>query len=254
MVELVDRRVLGAVRLLDGVTDTPVRRPMTVEGTGLRFYRNRIGLYVIVGADGFDKEYLSRFEDPPANPSAGSLPFVVEVHDPVHAYLPVLASISLPLPFDPENDIRDLQQPVDIALASSAARSTPLTWANLRVLVLDTADAPIRGALVDAAPAGGGDRIGWGITNHNGEALVPVPGLPAMREIENDPLDAEDNEIVTAETSVTVTATADPELPWPVNPVTLAAGGGALRTASVSPVALQPGRTDTAPTLVVDLT
>ncbi|MGH6906166.1 MAG: hypothetical protein ACREIR_25885 [Geminicoccaceae bacterium] len=40
-VERLERRVLGAVRLIDGVTGRPIARPLTVAADGSRFLRNR---------------------------------------------------------------------------------------------------------------------------------------------------------------------------------------------------------------------
>lgn len=252
MVENVDRRVLGAVQLNDGVTGARIARPLSVTGDGLDIRRNRSGLYVIFAATGLETHTAS-FEAPPAAPPAESQPFNVVVTDPRRDFVPTLAVIDLPRPFDPGSGITDLMEPIEIVLPSSPTRAASPSWAQLRALVLDTGGAPVRGALVEVQPSGGGDPLGWGITNAHGETLVAVPGLPALTEIENDPLDEEDDEIATAETAADVSAVADPAQPWPVNPVTLAAGGAELRTSAVVPVSLSPGRIGTA-TLEVDLT
>ena len=85
------------------------------------------------------------------------------------------------------------------------------------------------------------------MTHAKGESRVAVPGLSAFREVENDPNDDEDDEIVTNQTDVEVRATADPTLPWPVDPTLLEAGGGSLRTESIAQLAITPGRTARAP-------
>ena len=258
MVERVDRRVLGAIRLLDGVTNTPVVRPMRLEADDLTLQRNRSGHYVVVAAEGLES-HVGVFETPPAPPTPGapapeSLSFQVAISDPTRAYLPALATVALPRRFDLAAEIRDLMEPIDIALASSTARAMPLAWASLRVTVEDTTGAPIRGALVEALSTGvgAGAQLGWGLSNDRGETLVPVQGLPAMREVENDPNDPDDNQIVTAETPVTIRATADRRRPWPVNLSAFAAGGENLRTANHEAVPLSPGRTVSA-TLTLDL-
>jgi len=245
VVEQVDRRILGAIRVLDAVTSSPVTQTLDVSGEGLTFQRNRSGLYVIVAARGLE-HHLRAFSVPPATPDAETLNFSVLVHDPSHVYLPVILDLALPRAFDPSTDVRDLQQAIDVPLASSVTRIAPPGWSMVNALVRDTADEPVRGALIEVEPAAGGNRLAWGLTNHHGEALVPVPGLPALAAVENDPLDPDDNEIITAQTNVTVRAIADPSLPWPVRPAVLTSGAAALRTDSLSPVALTPGRTNSA--------
>ena len=87
MVENVDRRVLGAIRLVDGVTGVPVARPMRVAGEGLTLLRNRAGLYVIMGAEGL-ANHATELEAPPATPGTGSLDFTVQVEDPTRSFMP----------------------------------------------------------------------------------------------------------------------------------------------------------------------
>ncbi len=248
MAEQVDRRILGAVRPVDAVTGTPILAPLRIEGTGLTLRRNRSGHYAIMAADGLG-DHLTAFDDPPAAPPAESLTFALTVEDPRGAWLPRRLAIALPRPWNPAGGIHDLMQPVAVPLAPSAARSPSPGWAVVLAIVTDTGGDPVRGALVEVLPEGGGDRLGWGITHARGEALVPVPGLPAFREIENDPDDDEDDdiEIVTAQTAVTVRATALPGGAWPVDPDVLGAGGAALRSATLTPLPITPGRTDRAP-------
>jgi len=243
MVDLVDRRILGAVRAVDGVSGVPIRHALRLEGTGIGFQRTRSGDYAIVRAEGLG-HHVTQFQAPPAAPAPETLPFAVTVHDPGGAYMPRITTIRLPRRFDPGNDIRELMEPILLPMTPAAALAAALSWAVVDALVVDQDGGPIRGALVEVRPQGGGERLGWGLTHGRGEARVPVTGLATFREVENDPNDDSDNEIVTDETTVTVRATADPERPWPVDPDALAAGGGDLRTATVAALALAPGRTD----------
>ena len=54
MNEVLDSRVLGALRWIDAVTQTPIATPLVVTGAGLRFTRNLSGLTVITHAAGLE--------------------------------------------------------------------------------------------------------------------------------------------------------------------------------------------------------
>lgn len=233
----------GAIQLTDGVTGAVLRGPLQVAAKGLDIRRNRSGLHVIFGAAGLG-----------GNPAPGSVPFEVTVSDPGRAFLPARAAIGLPRRFDPAAGQRERQTPMTIALASSPARAGAASWATVHVRVADTGGAPVRGAYVEAAGHPGGDLLGWGITGVNGEALVPVPGLPMMREAEaGDPANDADNDIVTAETEARLSARVPPGQPWPADTGRLAAGGAGFKSSAAIPVFLSPGRQQAAG-LVIDLT
>lgn len=162
--------------------------------------------------------------------------------------MPRLVQITLPRPWDPDSDIRDLMEPIEVELAASAARAPAPFWANVLAIVTDTGADPVQGALVEVFETGGSsDRLSWGLTHPRGEALVGVPGLPAFREVENDPNDDEDDEVVTAITNVRVRATAFADRRWPVNPATLADGGPQTRFAEIASHPIRPGTTTPAP-------
>lgn len=107
-IDRLDRRVLGAVRLIDGITGRPVARPLTVAADGSRFLRNREALYVIREAPGL-AAHQSACEAPPAAPApmsmlppSTSIPFVL-ITPPLRTRRPaptviVPASPSLPSP------------------------------------------------------------------------------------------------------------------------------------------------------------
>lgn len=246
MADLVDRRILGVLRPVDAVTGAAVAHGLKITGTGIDLYRTRSGNYSILEAAGLEA-HIAAFEEPPPAPPVESLPFTLSVEDPTKAYMPREIAIALPRSWDPDNGVRDLMEPIELPLAASAARALAPSWAVVLAIVTDTAGDPVRGALVEVSETGGGQRLSWGITHERGEARVPVPGLPAFREIENDPLTDTDNEIVTNLTNVEVRATAHEDRDWPVNPAVLEAGGAGLRTAVIPSLAISPGRTDAAP-------
>lgn len=252
MAELIDRRILGAVRAVDAITGMAIRAPLELRGPGLSFQRTRSGAYAIVGAAGLET-HIHAFNAPPAAPVAQTIPFTFEIQDPAGKYLAAAAAIRLPRRWDPANDIRDPMVPIDVALASSAARDLAPGWAGVMVQVSDQNAAPLRGAIVEVFAAGGtANRFGWSLANERGLAIVAVPGLPDLREVENDPAVVFDDEIVTAETAADVRLRAHVDRRWPVDPVILAAGGAGIRTTNLANVQLTPGRTNSL-RLTVDL-
>jgi hypothetical protein len=149
-------------------------------------------------------------------------------------------------------DVRDLQIPIDIEMASGPARAANPGWAIAEIRVLDPGGAPIRGALVEIfAEGGGGPRLAWSITNRHGEARLPIPGLRPFQVIPNDPDDPDDDTIATAETRVEVWATLDPAAPWPPDPDRLAGDDPGFRQTTLPLLSLAPGRTSSA-TLTLD--
>ncbi|MEM6847774.1 MAG: hypothetical protein AAF580_06815 [Pseudomonadota bacterium] len=251
MPEVVDQRVLGALRFTDGVTASAINRPLSVEAPHLTLLRNRDGLYVILSAAGLGT-HTQAFDTPPAAPAAESLSFDLTVADPRGEFLPTRATIALPRPFDLPGGITTLLEPIDVALASNPGRTASSAWAVVRAAVLDENSDPLPGALVTVAPSGGGNALGWGLTNRQGEAMVAVAGLPALVDVV--PITpGGDTELAIAETSVTVSARADTARPFPANPVQLTAGGPTVRTSAAAvPATLTPGRTQTL-SITVDL-
>lgn len=252
MAELIDRRILGAIRAIDAVTGMAIRAPLKLTGPGLAFQRTRSGTYAIVGATGLEA-HLVAFDAPPSAPAAETLPFAFQIEDATGNYMSAAAAIRLPRRWDPLNGVRDTMVPIDVALAPTAGRDLSPSCAGLLAHVVDQSGQAVRGALVEVFAAGGlTTRLGWSLTNERGLALVSVPGLPSLREIENDPNRPDDNQIVTAETATDIRVRAHADRRWPVDPVMLAAGGASIRTANRNAVPLTPGRTDPV-TLTIDL-
>lgn len=242
MLERIDRRALGAVEAQDGVTGRRLGRPLTVTSETASVIRTRGGLYAIMSAEGLE-EHLGAFEAPPAAPPIDSLLAVFRVDDPLGDFLPVLATVALPRSPDPGPGESDLFAPHRAALPSAPVRPLGSGWAAIRVTIRDQADRPVRGALIEILPTGGGDRLGWGLTDRRGEGLAPAPAIPLLREVDATPLDPEDeDEVVTDETPVILTVVADPAQPWPVDPERLSAERASLRSVSLAaPVTLTAG-------------
>lgn len=176
--EWMDRRVLGALRFVDGNTGAVLRDPLVVSLPGARVQRNRSGSWVITAAAGL-ADHDAAFDAPPPLPPVGSVSLVVTASDPGGRYLPRRAALALPRDAAPGNAAlpASLFRPVDIALWPSPAAPTGTNWAVLRVSVLEqaTGDA-LGGALLRITRDGA--TLARGLSDWRGEALVAVPGLP----------------------------------------------------------------------------
>ena len=252
--ERIERRVLGAVRLVDANTRQPIARPLSVSAAGVRFVRNGRGLYVIAGAAGLEA-HARAFDAPPAQPPLRSLAFTLRVADPGGRYLPRLAALELPRDPDPAHrDSADsLFRPHDVALLPTPAGEFVPGWAVIRARVEGADGAPRGGALLRVLRAGNGggngeEVLARGLTEWRGhtagEALVGVPGIPVTTfgaEVD------EDAPVVVTEIDVQVEAVFDPALDLSAadaapDPDALEANRAALVTARV-PARLASGRT-----------
>jgi hypothetical protein len=249
--ERIERRVLGAVRLVDANTRQPITRPLSVSATGVRFVRNGRGLYVIASAAGLEA-HTRAFDSPPAQPPLRSLAFTLRVADPGGGYLPRLAALELPRDPDPaqRNDPGSLFRPHDVALLPAPAGEIAPGWAIIRARVEDGGGAARRGALLRVLRAvnGGEEVLARGLTEWRGraagEALVGVPGIPVTTFGEEA---GEDAPVVVTEIDVEVEAIFDPALDLSApdaapDPDALETNRAALSTARVA-ARLASGRT-----------
>jgi hypothetical protein len=206
-IEIVDRRVLGAVQLVDAVTGLPivVRAAVEVRGASIagepvdvalhehavRLQQNRSGLVVIFSAPLFDT-YTGAMDDPlpPPQTAADPLRLRLALTDAGPSYLPQEFLIDLPRSLDP--DAADsVFQPHRVGLLRTPSAPVQDGWAVLRVRVTAAGVVPLTplpGVLlrVFRSPRGVDDRpIGAGMTEWRGgvrgEALVPVADIQRFR-------------------------------------------------------------------------
>ena len=230
--ERVEFRVLGALRCLDAVTGTPIERAMSVEAQGTRIVRNRSGLYVLIEAPGFD-DYNASFPAPPATPAVGSVAFPVTVSDPLGAYLPRSASISLPRDPDPANAGSDtsLFRPIELPMLPSPAGAVATNWAVLRISVTANNGDCLGGALIRVLR--NGSVLARGLSDWRGEALVPVAGVPVTTFSEDA------NAVVITEIEVTLQAVFDAASGLRTPAANVAAGSTPPQLPVVDPTALE---------------
>jgi hypothetical protein len=175
--ENVDRRVLGAFRLIDSITGGTVSGPMTVQSPGLTLRQNRSGIWVIFNGPNFTP--LTNSFLPPANwpPPA---PFTVSIQDPSGKYLARLATLEVPAPLTAASDPASVFNPQGITLFASAGAAMGANWAVVRASVVRAATTPPQGlanAILRVTRTSDNSILAVGMTDARGEALLAVPGL-----------------------------------------------------------------------------
>ncbi len=270
--ERLDRRVLGAIRFLDAATELPVRRPLHIEGDGIRLIRNRSHDYVIHRAAGLET-HLDQFESPPAAPELGSLELELTVSDPSRHYLTQRVSLALPRDPDPANAASpdSLFQPIPVPLYPSSVLAVGGNWSVLRLAVSQPPVAPasegepIAGALVRVVRQEDSQIIARGMSDARGQALIIIPGIPVTNfngSTGDGDSDGEDSGLATGpvvalDTPVSLEFIVAPDLSWPANPETLEDNAGAWVRTPESPASfdfnLRTGRSENL-AVVIDMT
>lgn len=237
--EMVTRRVLGAVRFVDGNTTLPILAPLQVTADSVTLRRNRSGLYVVHPQPPLSQPYRDAFLTQPADPAVNTLTVTITAVDPQNRYLPVTHTITLPRDPDPANADSDtsLFKPIDIALYPTPTAVSQPGWAIVRLTIQDAAtNDPIPGAYIRIHDPNDADiLLARGLTEWRGrtigEAFIGVPNIPVTTWNDGDA----DN-VVNITRAVTITAYADPNFPpessTPPNPAVLEATRATFPSAS----------------------
>jgi hypothetical protein len=207
-VELLDQRVLGAVRFTDATTGLDVRERLRVDAEGVRWIRTARALWVIASAPGLAAHETS-FAAPPSSPTSGAAGIELRVSDAAGAYLPRRATVPLPRDAAPESasEADSLFRPIVVRLFPAPAAPTWPGWAVVR------ASAPgVAGALILVVRQSDGTIIGRGVTDERGEALVAVQGIPST--IFGD----DEGPVVVDDVAVSLELVHDPDAEWPPDP------------------------------------
>ena len=222
--ERILHNVTVALRCVDGNSGRLLAAPI-VRAPGERLVRNGSGVYVLL--------------------DRGGLPaLAVTVEDPTGAWLPRRATVPLPRDADPAHAAaaNSIFRPVELALYPAPAAPSPSGWAALRATVVrGGSDRPLGPALVRVTRTSDGALLARGVTDWRGrvtgEALVAVPGVPAITfGPGGGPGDEEDDgAVLVSQIAVSVEAIFDPAAEGsPPDPDDLETRRGALPRASVN--------------------
>jgi hypothetical protein len=173
-----DDRVLCALRCIDATSRVPVEsrlRIRSITPPHPRIQRNSRGLFVVVEWASL-AEHARAFLEPPAQPSVESLSLKLAIEDPSGCYLPRLVEVLLPRNPDPLA-ARNLFEPIEVPLYSSATAPLEANWSVLNVSVHTAAEA-LGGALLLVSR--NGSVLASGLSDWRGEALVAIAGVPII--------------------------------------------------------------------------
>lgn len=212
MLEVVQERVLGALRFLDSTTSEKVESALNVEAAGTVVRRNRSNLYVIW-----------------EGPASGTVTFTVT--DPAGIYLSRKFNVTLPRDSDLSNkgQAGSIFQPFDVNLYPSSSAPTSPGWAVIRARVIKAGSSVVLGgALIRILRASDQVVLARGMSDARGEALVPVPGVPVTT------FDSGNGAVMATQIDVTIQAFFDRALVGVPDPQDLEARMNALPSVAIA--------------------
>jgi len=220
VLDRIDRRVLGAIRLVDRATRNIILRPITVKAQTATLIRNRSSLYVITEVDGLD-DHSCQFLEQPNSPLPGSVSVELEVSDPLNRYLPRTVSVTLPRVADSTDlDNSDsLFQPMDVMLYASSNAKVLNNWSTVRASVtrndVSVGVVPVRGCLLRVVRDSDNAVLASGFSDERGEVLIIVPGVPITQFADDD---GDDSPVTVSELEIRLEVSHGESAQWPVNP------------------------------------
>lgn len=232
IIEQLDRRVLGAVRMIDNVTGLPISSPVKLMPLGfsddevgsnlnghlandlVQFVRNRNGDYVIFSAKNLEF-HTNIFEAPPNEPEIGSLSFTIQVQEPGGNYLSRQFSLRLPRnpslePTNGELDlpINSLFRPAEVTLYRSPNAEISPNWSILRGTIIERENGDhfrLPWALVRVSREETPKINILSMADWRGEVLVSVPGVPVTisnTQNDDDGADPDNNSVSIREVGI----------------------------------------------------
>jgi hypothetical protein len=237
LIERVEQRVLGALQLVDRVTQTPVMRAMNITAESATLVRNRRGYYVITQADGLET-HSEAFTSPPAAPALEANEYHFVIEDMQKRYLPRLLTLRLPRDPDPNHRSNDnsLFRPQDVAMYPASTAPLSHNWSTVRVTVEQVGSSPVRGALIQIIDPAEDTLLASGISDERGEALVIVPGVPVTKFADEGDggggHGGGEPPVLVNTLAVRLELSLTPGSPWPVDPDLLEQNHVAHRRAS----------------------
>ena len=227
MPDIVDRRVLGALRCVDRATGFILVRPLNVSSQDASFIVNRSNLYVVKTVAGLGT-HTETFTEAPSVPDLGSVLISVLVNDPLNKYLPRMIVMGLPRDPDPDNaeNGNSLFKPLDVRMYAAPNATLMANWSTVRVSVMRNDPTqglvPVRGSLLRIVRVSDDEVLSSGLSDDRGEALVIVPGVPITQfaddEGEIGGEETEETPVIVSELPVRLEVSLDSNPDWPVNP------------------------------------
>lgn len=226
IVEVIDRRVLGAMRFVDRATGTILKRPIDVSADNVDFIRNRSNHYVFARVPGLEN-HTHAFEEPPDSPPLNSVVVTVQAEDPLNHYLPRLVNALLPRDPNPNNaaDSDSLFQAQNVNLYAAANALVRANWSTIRASITHNNDS-VRGALLRVVRLADNEVLASGVSDERGEALVIISGVPITQFADENNNDDhaggghghEDEPVIVTELPVRLEVSFDSSSQWPINP------------------------------------
>ena len=176
IVEKVERRILGAMRLVNAVSSLPISHPISIVGEGLRLVRNLHGEYVILDAPGLS-EHTRAFETPPGAPAVQSIKIPVNITDPLGEFLPQRFVVELPRYADPTK-ANSIFKPVLIPLYLGPTARSEINWVLVHATVREqTSRKRLPWTLIHVRKKSDDELLATGMSDSRGEALIVVAGI-----------------------------------------------------------------------------
>lgn len=173
----VDRRVLGAFRLVDAFSREPVSSAPIVRVAALDVRRNASGVFVVFGAPG-RRELTWQFDPKTPWPAATDTPVAIVADG--GRYLSRRAQISMPRRPTPMSDPASSMIPQDVAMYPGPAAALGFNWAVVRVRVCKTGSAPgdpgLPWAVLRMTRDSDASEVATGLCDGRGEGVLAVPG------------------------------------------------------------------------------
>lgn len=195
LTETVDRRVVGGIRFVDGITGNSIQSPLQASCPQLTTKQNRSGIYVIFNGPGYTPLTNEFIPDPSTWPTTQQT-YEVTVSDPSLRYLPRRANVTAPMSLT-------ALTPQNVSLYSGPSSAPEANWAVVRASVVNSAGAGLPYAVIQIVKSDN-SIAATGVSDARGEALLAVPGLGLqVSSTSTDP-------VTEATTAVTLKAYFDP--------------------------------------------
>ncbi len=203
VIDVVDRRVLGAFRCVDGASGRQLQDAMRV-ASRLDIRRNASGVFVVFNAPGL-AALTTQFDIDPSAAWPAPSPYDVEIRPQGRLYLPRRATIRMPRKPAPLSDNASSMIPQDVVVYPGPAAVPGVNWAVVRASVrLGDSRAAAPWTVLRLVRTTDDAVLATGMSDAAGEAFLAVPGIG----VSSNPNGG--GAVTTATVDATLTAYFDP--------------------------------------------